>query len=111
MKPIEFLKSFFNFQKGIAFDNLEKLDFGIFGFSKKDNSIYWNTVLLDKNISIQNLKDIESLMYSFKRKPCVYLLKNNNSKSIKLLEKEGYKIGGIDQWMFFEDNKKINCNM
>ena len=105
MKPIEFLKSFFNFQKDITFNVLKKLDFGIFGFSKDDDSLYWNTVLLEKTISIKELKNIELLMSSFKRKPCLYFLQKDNSENIKLLEQENYKEAGIDQWLFFQDEK------
>lgn len=105
MKPIEFLKSFFYFQKDIAFDILKKLDFGILGFSKTNNSLYWNTVLVDRTISIKELKEIEKLMVSYKRNPCIYFLQKNNSQNIKLLEKEEYTEGGIDQWLFFKDKK------
>ena len=62
MEPIQFLESFFNFQKDITFDILKKLDFGIFGYSKSDDSLYWNSVLLNRIISIEELIIIRERM-------------------------------------------------
>lgn len=72
MKPIEFLRQFFDFQKDMGFDILKKLEFGIFGFSKDDSSLFWNTVLISRTISIKELREVELLMKSFQRKPCFF---------------------------------------
>ena len=105
MKPEEFLKKYFNFQKNIAFDNLKQLNFGFLISSKTDASFYCNNCFVDKEMTESDIQKIEKLMSLIKRNPCFYL-SDDDYKNIKLLEKENYKKESTDQWMFFSEKYK-----
>ncbi len=102
----DFLKKYFEFQKGTAFDGLKELGFGFLVSSKTDDSFYWNNCFVEKEITELNIQKIEKIMSLIKRNPCFYLL-NDDYKNIKLLEKENYEKEATDQWMFFSDNFDI----
>lgn len=109
MKPIDFLKSFFYLNYGVYFDVLKKNNFGILGISENNDEYWWNTFLVNKNLSDSKLKEIETLFYPFNRNSCVCLLEDNDYQNINLLKSENYKFVGRDQWMVFT-NQPFNHN-
>lgn len=103
MNNYQFLRKYQELQKGIMSDKLIDLDFARVTYSKGDESVFWNYALVDKVIGEEELKEIEDVITSMKRKPAMYFEdKKNMPVIVDFLKKRKYKFAFEDSWMFHD---------
>lgn len=78
MSNFDFLRKYQCLQYGIMFNGLIDLNFATIGYSKTDQSVYWNLALTDKLLSGDQVVEIEGVFKSLCRKPTFYF-ENNKS--------------------------------
>lgn len=110
MTNFDFLQKYVRLQHGIMFDELTDLRFATVGISLTDKSSYWNNALTNQVLNEKEISEIEELVISRGRNPCVYFENSPELKELaEALKKRGYKETWEDCWQFW-NGKQIETN-
>lgn len=91
MSNYQFLQTYVALQKDIMFDELVDLGFGLVCHSHADSSSFWNNALVNTDLDDDQIRTIETLMVSQKRKPAVYFENRADLDGLaKRLKRLGY---------------------
>lgn len=103
MNNSDFLKSYYHLQKDIMYDSLEPTSYGFLVTCNDDIHQYWNNALLERNITQDELRAIETQLQKYNRTPAVYFENTPEfEQTVQLLLQENYKKISEDSWMFYE---------
>lgn len=105
MENVDFLRKYQQLQYKIMFDEISVLEGAVLGISHLDQAAFWNFALACRNISAEELREIERKMESVGRKPVVYVENSRAfSETAKLLKSRQYQKIYEDSWMFWGDH-------
>lgn len=101
MKNNLFLQNYQHLQYGIMYNKLVDLGFASVAWCGKYDSSFFNHAQVDSLLSINELDEIERVLKGLERKPAVYFESRQDlSKLVDFLTKQGYKKNWEDSWMF-----------
>lgn len=97
-----FLKTYQKLQYSIMFDKLIELGFAVVGYSKTDNSVFWNNALTNQNLNEKQIDEIERALAFVNRKSTVYFEHRNDLATLtRVLESREYRRSFEDCWQFW----------
>jgi len=111
MKNVEFLEIYQHLQYQIMYNYLIDLGFASIAIGNTYDSPFFNHAQINKIISSEELKKIESVLEQYSRKPALYFENNEGAKDIiKFAEGKGYSYLWEDSWMFHDGNGTENLD-
>ena len=111
MTNYDFIKKYSELQRGIMFDELTNVGFGLLGYCKNDPSSFWNNILVNQLLTENQLLEIEEKFKILSRKPAIYFEnKPELGLFVDFLKGKRYKKENEDSWMFYENDLKIETD-
>lgn len=110
MNNYQFLRDYQDLQHSIMFDKLIDLNFCRVGYCAEDESGFWNQALVNRLLSIEEIRIIESTLQKLNRKSTIYYENKPMLDSLTaLLKANHYSFSFEDSWLFHPD-KNINSD-
>lgn len=101
MINFQFLRDYQELQHTIMFDRSIDLLFGRIGFCEGDKSVFWNQILVNQDLTQEDLNLIESAFQKLDRPPAIYFENRTTLSPLKkFLEQNHYKHNFEDCWLF-----------
>lgn len=101
MTNYQFLQTYFELQKGVAFDELIDLHFSTLCYNKLDPFLFWNNALVNENLSMDQVLEVEQQFKQLKRKSAFYFEDRSDLNSLtQMLQTQGYTQEAEDSLMF-----------
>ncbi len=101
MDNFKFLRGYQELQYSIMFDKLIDLNFCRVGYCAEDDSAFWNQALVNRLLTIEEIKIIESTLQKLNRKSTIYYENKPVFDSLTaLLKANHYSFSFEDSWLF-----------